>query len=297
MPPILLALCSNISFATASLLYTEYARRISSSWMNYYKAVIAFLGFATVTLVLNLATPLPWQSMVLLSASGILGLLIGDIFMLKAFTHLGSGRVLMLFGFQPLLLGAASFYLFDQDFPWVRLVAVLLLIGCVLSFSLESFRQKGHWDLPGLGYAVLAVTLDGVGLLLTKASFEANQDLSPFYANVFRSGVTVLGFLMISLIPWFRLSLLAPLKTLTFKERWTVSGAAFLGTFMSLGFYLMAMKHGHLATISAVAGTSPLFASLFEIVTGRKKMTPYLGAGITFFIAGMLTLIFTNSLV
>lgn len=294
MPPILLALCSNVSFATASLLYTEYARRISASWMNYYKALIAFMGFVTVTLVLNLATPLPLQSMMFLSLSGILGLLIGDIFMLKAFTHLGSGRVLMLFGFQPLLLGAASFFLFDQDFPLIRLVAVLLLICCAFSFSLESFKKKGHWDLKGLIFAILAVVLDGTGLLLTKASFEANPDLSPFYANVYRSGITVLGFFLISRIPWFRLSLMEPLKTLSVKERWTVSGAAFLGTFMSLGFYLMAMKHGHLATISAVTGTSPLFASLFEIATGRKKMTVYLFAGLSFFIGGMLTLAFTN---
>lgn len=290
MTPVLLALCSNVSFATASLFFTEYSRKYSAEWVNYYKALVAFLCFVLVTFVFQLHIDLSNQSLLFLSLSGALGLFIGDIFLLKAFTHLGPGRVLMLFGFEPLILGVASFYLFGQSFSFYRIIAVVLLIGCLFTFSLESFRQKGHWDLKGLLYALIGVTLDAAGILLTKATFEMNADLSPFYANVYRSGITVFCFLIMSQIPWFRLSLLAPLKQFQMKEKVKITFACFLGTFVSLGFYLMAMKDGHLATISAVAGTSPLFATLFETLTGRKKATIYLFVGIGFFISGMIVL-------
>ena len=290
MSPILFALFANISFATASLFFTEYSKKISASWMNYFKAVIAFFCFLLVTIVFGLKTEISNQSILFLCISGFVGLFIGDIFLLKAFTHLGSGRVLMLFGFQPLIIGVASYYLFDQTFPLLKLLAVLLLMGCLFSFSLESFRQKGHWDLKGLSYAILGVGLDAAGVLLTKAAFEQNPNLSPFYANTFRSGITVLGFMIMGMIPWFQLSLLKPFKEFKSPEKIKISFMSFLGTFVALGFYLTAMKMGHLATVTAIAGTSPLFATLFETVTGKKKVTSYLVVGTLFFIAGICVL-------
>jgi drug/metabolite transporter (DMT)-like permease len=293
MPPIVLALFSNISFATASLTFAEYSKKVSASWMNYYKAVIALICFSSACLLLNYYVPLSDKSIAFLCLSGSMGLFIGDIFLLKAFAHLGSGRVLMIFGFQPLVLGAASFYLFGQDFPPARLIAVLLLMGCLFTFSFESFRKKGHWDLPGLGFALLGVGLDAGGLLLTKATFEMNPNLSAIYANVFRSGVAVLGFIILSQIPWMKLSLLEPLKKLNRKQKIKVTFASFLGTFFSLVLYLTAIKRGHLATVSAVAGTSPLFATLFETITGKKKLTAYLLVGVGFFVSGFLVLTLT----
>ena len=213
--------------------------------------------------------------------------MIGDIFLLKAFTHLGSGRVLMLFGFQPILLGLFSFLFFGQSFPLYRVVAVLLLMGCLFSFALESFRQKGHWDIPGLSFAFLGVLLDAAGVLMTRGAFEASPQMSPFLANFIRALVATLGFCFLALIPRVKLNLLQPLLSLPPKERVWVTLAGFFGTFTSLSFYLMAIKYGHLATVSAVAGTSPLFATLFETLLGRKPVTIYLVVGTCFFASGI----------
>jgi uncharacterized membrane protein len=70
--------------------------------------------------------------------------------------------------------------------------------------------------------------------------------------------------------------------------------ASFFGTFMSLSFYLMAVQKGHLASISAVAGTTPLFATLIETLLGKRKFTIYLAAGLSFFILGFSILTFVS---
>lgn len=290
MPPVLLALCSNISFATGSLLFTHYSRRISSMWMNFYKALVACVCFAIVCTIFRFWSPVPALGAGLLAASGLVGLMIGDIFLLKAFVHLGSGRVLMLFGFQPILLGCFSFLFFGQQFPLYRLVAVLLLIGCLVTFSLESFRKKGHWDIPGLSFAFAGVFLDAAGVLMTRGAFEAAPEMSPFMANFIRAFVCVIGFALLSRVPGLRFTLFHPLRQLPARDRLWVTLAGFLGTFMSLSFYLMAIKNGHLATISAIAGTSPLFATLFETILGRKPFSIYLLIGTSFFASGMAVL-------
>lgn len=291
MTPIIFALLSNVSFATASVFYTEFSRKISAEWVNFYKALVAFIGFGVTVYAFGLTGTLPDSAILLLFVSGILGLMIGDIFLLKAFVSLGSGRVLMLFGFQPLILGTAAYVLFEESFPISRIVAVLFLIGCLLSFAMESFKLTGHWNLKGLLFAGIGVVLDASGLLITKSVFSDFPEASPFLINFYRSFAAVMGFIVMSQFSFFKLKLISPLKILGIKSSIFVTAICFLGTFMSLGFYMNAVKLGHLASISAIAGTSPLFATLFETISGRKPVTKFLVTGLVCFILGMLTLV------
>ena len=273
MVAILFALGSNISFAIASVFFTEFSRKISPNWVNYLKATVAFVCFSLVIILFRIDLAMAQKSLVLLMISGFTGLMIGDIFLFRAFAHLGPGRVLMIFGFQPLLIGVASFYLFGNVFSPYQLVALFFLMGCILCFSLESFREKGHWDTVGIFFALAGVMLDAAGLLMTKAAFEITPQLSPFVANAVRAGTTIVGFFLVSLVPLFHLKLLAPFKSLTLREKQLAIFSGFLGTFVALGFYLQAIRLGTLSIISAIAGTSPLIATLFTwyVAIGLKR--------------------------
>ena len=293
MIAILFALGSNITFAMASVLFTEFSRKVSPNWVNYLKATVAFICFSLVILLFRIDLTMTSKSLVLLMISGFTGLMIGDIFLFRAFAHLGPGRVLMIFGFQPLLIGVASYYLFDTMFSPYQLLALFFLIGCIFCFSLESFREKGHWDTVGILFALAGVILDAAGLLMTKAAFEITPSLSPFVANAVRAGTTVVGFFLVSLVPFFHLKLLPPFKKLTAREKGLAIFSGFLGTFVALSFYLQAIRLGHLSIISAIAGTSPLFATLFEIYRGRKRMSIYLAVALIFFLIGFAILLQT----
>ena len=104
---LLFALGSNIAFAAAGFYYTVYTRRTSAFTFNALKAFVAFCCFCLVLILtpVSFDSDLPLKAISFLSLSGLLGLCVGDIFLLKAMTSLGSGRVLLLFGFQPLLIG------------------------------------------------------------------------------------------------------------------------------------------------------------------------------------------------
>lgn len=295
---LLFAFGSNIAFATAGFYYSIYTRRTSAFSFNALKAFVAFSCFLLVLLLspVSFQFDFPQEIFGYLSLSGLLGLCIGDIFLLKAMATLGSGRVLLLFGFQPLLIGIYSFFFLGQDFSLGRAVAVLLLILCTLSFSLESLKQKGHWESKGLCFAFLGIVLDMLGLLLTRESFERAPDLSPFVANTIRTAAACAGFLL-----WigFERSRKVELKTALgslSKAEWR--GAlltCFVGTFISLSLYLYAVKLGHLATISAIAGTSPLFATLIESFLGRRPFSRYLLISVCCFSVALLIILWTPS--
>ena len=281
---------STFTFATASLYFAEFSKKLSPVWMNYFKACIAFLCFVVTILLFQIPITINSGGVLLLVLSGVTGLMIGDIFLMSAFAHLGSGRVLMIFGFQPLILGVASYFLFGETFEWHRLVAVIFFVLCIASFSLESFKEKGDWELKGIFFGVAGVFLDACGVLMTKKAFESNADLSPFVANAIRSGATMIGFFLVSLVVPRLVQLKAPFLTLTAREKKLAIGASALGGFVALACYLRAIQIGHLATISAIAGTSPLFATVFEIIKGRKKMTKFLAFAIVSFVIGFVIL-------
>lgn len=293
--PLLYALGSNLSFAFASTIYADFAKKVSPIWMNFHKSLVAWICFLTVASVLSLYIPLSTFSLVAFFLSGFLGLFIGDTFLLKAFAELGSGRTLMVFGFQPLILGASSYFLFDERISPIKFLAILFLVGCVFSFSLESSKLKGHWGVQGLLFAFAGVLLDAAGLLLTRYGFNENAGISPFYVNVIRTSGAIFGFACLFQLQRiskfnFQFSPFKPFFALTTKDRWIASLAGALGTFISLSFYLHAVQIGNLASVSAVAGTSPVLATLIETARGRRPLTPHLLAGATLFLIGFLIL-------
>ncbi|HVK61576.1 MAG TPA: DMT family transporter [Bdellovibrionales bacterium] len=286
-----LALGATLSFATASLVFAEFSKRVSVVWMNCFKASLAFVAFCiTVPLVTSWHQP-SWQSITGFMLSGFIGLNIGDLFILGAFTRLGAARTLILFGFQPLLVGLGGAILFDQPLNPARLVAVVFLIGCLFTFSLERYRAHKHWELRGLLFALTGVALDTVGILLTRASFGASPDVTPLEGNLWRCGGAVLGFALMSYKWPIRLKdgfLQWPTKT-----RALLIAAGLGGTFVSLSLYLTAIKIGHLASIAGIAITGPIFAATLECIHQRQAPSRYLIIAFLFFLAGFYVLLTT----
>ena len=167
------AIGASAVFSAASLLYAHYSKKISSLWMTFFKAVVCFAGMLITVIVMNAWQPLGGPYVAALMLSGLLGLGIGDLFLLQAYARMGAGRTLVLYGFQPLFLGVASYYLFHQDFNGYRLVAILFFLICLFLFSLEKFKEHGHWEVVGLIAALLGVLFDNVGVILTRWTFEA----------------------------------------------------------------------------------------------------------------------------
>jgi drug/metabolite transporter (DMT)-like permease len=289
--PILFALCSNLAFSIATIYYTQFTRRLSAEWVNFFKAFVAFICFFIVCLIGNVWTPIPGSSFLLLVASGFLGLFIGDIFLLKAFAHLGPARVLMLLAFQPLILAGASYYLFGQSTDPQKFLAIFFLIGCVYVFALESYKKSGKWELTGILLAFGGILLDASGILLTRSAFAQSQDLSPFLANLIRCGTTILAFLAWRMIP----KTSSPIPTLFPKfsrpDLLKIVFASILGTFVSLSLYIFAVRDGHLSSITAVSGTAPILAGLLESIMGKRKWSPYLLVGTALFVLGFIIII------
>lgn len=286
----ILALGSNLSFALASIVFANYSKKISSLWMNTFKSsVTLILLILTIPILGGIKFVSISQTWPLL-ASGLIGLTIGDIFLLQAFAMIGAGRTLILFGFQPVIMAVSSFILFGQSFQNYHFLAMLIMLACLFLFSYEGFKKNGSWEVKGLLFALTGVLLDASGVLLSRHGFDISG-LTPVEGHLYRTFGSVIGFAIIhyTIKP---INLYSKFKIQSSRGKWILMASALFGTYLSLLLYMNAIKIGHLASISSIAITGPLFATFFECIYYKVMPGKYLWLSLVLFLFGFLVLYF-----
>ena len=196
---------------------------------------------------------------------------------------------MVLFGFHPLIVGFLSYVFFAQTVPTHKLWAIIFMVLCLLTFSYESFKTKGHWDIVGLGYAFLGMVFDAVGVIITRYAFDLNSAITSFEGNVHRCLGAHFAYFVISRFRPFQFR--GNFKLLTRNSKMFVTIGAIFGTYLSLAMYLRAIQSGNLALVSGISITSVIFSSTFESIWEKKKPSKYLIISFLFFFAGMYLLV------
>lgn len=283
------ALLATLCFSSASIVYTDFAHKTSAIWVNFVKATVALICCAIVIQFF-----IGWQfvttyALVLFFLSGFIGLNIADFFMVSAFQSIGPGRTLLLYGFQPLLVGIASYYFFGQTLNPYKLIAILFMIGCLITFSYERFKESGSWEFKGFLLALSFILLDSVGLIMVRLGFDDNPGLSAIQVHGIRCLGAIVGFWIQGFFkPFYFVRIF---KTLTARARTTIFIGSFFGTFLSLWLYYKAVQTGNLASVTSVSITAPFFANLFECIYHKKLPSKYLIFALLQFVIGFYILI------
>lgn len=283
------AVGANLCFALGSQVFAKYSRSISPVWMNCFKAIIGGIAFAITVMLTTGWHNISFHYISIFLASGIVGLGIGDMCILSAFSRMGPGRTLMLFAFQPIVMGVLGFLIFGQTVDFEKLSAIVFFIICLGIFSFESFKKSGTWQLKALGLALAGMSLDGIGLILSRYAFDSNPEVTPVEGNFYRCIGGIALFFLISRIKPFHF--FDRFKAQKRKDKVYIILGCITGTYIALTLYLSAVKTGHLATISGIAITGTIFASLFECIIERKMPSKYLAIAFVFFFGGMYILL------
>lgn len=284
-----LAIGANLTYSTASMVFSVYAKRFSSMWINQIKVFTAFIAFLiAMTFSDQLAIVSP-SVIGLLILSGFLGLCLGDIFLFRAFTTLGPARSLVLYSFQPLMLGIYGFFFLKQTFSFNQTLAVICMIVCIFIFMLERNKTTGTWDMKSFIWAFLGITLDAIGVMLTRQGYEQNADLETFQVNVIRCIGALIGFFLIS--PKSYLAVAKDVCNLKKREMSLLFGSAICGCFLSLTMYLAALKYAHVGTLTAIAITGPVWVSMLECLYHRRLPNFYLLGAFAFFMTGFYLMV------
>lgn len=254
--------------------------------MNQVKVSVAFLAFILASFATDQWVQIGVPALASFLFSGFLGLCLGDLFLFRSFVQLGPARTLMLYSFQPVILGAYGYFVLAQSFSVRQFVAIACMIACLVTFLRERRKDTGGIDLKAFGYAFIAIALDSVGVMFTRNGYELTPGLESFPANAIRCIGAILGFLVLK--PGSYLGLVQDLRKLNTDVRVQVVGASLLGTFISLSLYLAAIKRAHLGSLSAVAITGPVLIATIDCIRERRHPEKSLVIALGLFTIGVL---------
>lgn len=283
------AIGANLTYSTASMIFSLYAKRYSSMWINQIKVFVAFIAFLVAMFVTNQMAPVNYSGIALLVLSGFAGLCFGDIFLFRAFTTLGPARSLVLYSFQPLMLGIYGYFFLGQLFSLNQTLAVICMVICIFIFMLERNKLTGSWDFRSFMWAFLGITLDALGVMLTREAYELNTGLETFQVNVIRCIGALAGFFLISPKSYFTVA--KDVFALRKREITLLFGSAICGCFLSLTLYLAALKYAHVGTLTAIAITGPVWVSLLECLYHKRWPNLYLVGAFAFFLTGFYLMV------
>jgi drug/metabolite transporter (DMT)-like permease len=284
-----LGIGANLAYSTASMVYTIYAKRFSSMWINQVKVLVAFVAFVLAMFVSQKMVAIGTYPLMLLLLSGFAGLCIGDIFLFRTFTTLGTGRSLVLYSFQPLMVGIYGYFFLNQLFSLNQTLAVICMMICIFIFMLERNRSTGSWDMRSFMWAFLGITLDAIGVMLTRSAYEIEPTLETFQVNVIRCLGAIVGFLLIG--PKSYVTVFKDVIALRKRDQSLLIASAICGCFLSLSLYLAALKYAHVGTLTSIAITGPVWVSLLECVYYRRWPNLFLLGAFAFFLTGFYLMV------
>jgi drug/metabolite transporter (DMT)-like permease len=289
LTPYFLTLASNLAFGSASIVFARFSKSHSPMWVNQLKVTVAFFGFLAAFLLTEHLVGLPLAGNALLMLSGFMGLCIGDFFLFKSFVTLGPARTLVLFSFEPILMAIYGFAFLNQTLNTDQAIAIACMIACVITFVFERNKMTGKWDLASFLFAFVGILLDAVGVMCTRQAYELTPQLGSFQANLMRAIGAMIGFFILR--PRSYTALVRHLKIMGSHERNLAIGASFIGTFVSLSLYLRALKTAHVATLTAISITLPVWVSCIEHVRDRSWPNRYLWCALILFLGGFAFMI------
>lgn len=266
------------------MVFALYAKRFTSMWINQIKVSVAFMAFLVAMMISGQMISINWTSTALLLLSGLAGLCIGDIFLFRAYATLGAGRSLILFSCQPLMLGLYGYFFLSQTFSFNQTLAVVCMIICIFIFMLERNKLTGSWDLKSFMWAFLGISMDAIGVMLTRSGYEFTPGLETFQVNVIRCIGALVGFLMIN--PKSYVQVARDVIILKKREITLLIGASICGCFISLALWLAAVKYAHIGTLTAISITGPVWVAMLESLYHRRLPNLYLVGAFAFFLTG-----------
>ncbi len=290
MTAYLLALSSVLTFSTAAIGFTYFSQKVSALWMNIFKALVSLIFSVPVIFYLRGSLSISLEEHWPFLISGIIGLNIADWMILSAYKIMGPARTLVLYGFQPFIVGGFSYFFWDEQIYALQFLAILFFVICLFLFSYERFKMRGQWEVQGLVLAFAGVILDSIGIILTRYGFNENPALNGFDAQYIRTLAAVISFAIY--YPFIPVNFLKGLLRLSHKEKLVATVASFSGTFLSLVLYLQALKHGKLATVTSIVLTDPVMSTFFECLWLRIWPSRYLWLALLSFFAAMFCLFY-----
>lgn len=267
------ALAAAVCWTVTSLCFEFSSKRIGSLSVNMIKMYLAFVLFTVFAWIFR-GLPLPSDASgfewIWLSLSGLIGFVVGDLFLFKALSIVGARISMLVMSLVPLVTTLMGFVLLKEKLSLLHSFGMALTIGGVSAVILvrETGTKRLKHPVKGLVCAGIGMGGQAVGLVLSKYGMG---EYNAFSATQIRIIAGLIGFTLLAfhLNSWQNLwNSLKQTPALTVTSIGTFFGP-FIGVYMSL----LAVQRTETGIASTIMAIVPVMIIPFSIVLYKEKVT------------------------
>ncbi len=255
----LAALATAFCWTVTALAFETASRKVGSVAVNIIRLVMAVILLGLFTYVRRGmffpvdASLYMWYWLIL---SGIVGFVIGDLFLFEAFTLIGSRLSMLIMTLVPPITATLGWMIMGEQMSWLNIIGMSMTISGIALVIFQKHSSKNvhiKYPVKGLFFAFLGAVGQATGYVLSKYGMG---DYDPFAATQIRVIAGIGGFAI--LISFFR-RWLSVGKAL--KERnpmlLILLGATF-GPFLGVSFSLLAAQNTNTGIAATIMAITPI---------------------------------------
>jgi drug/metabolite transporter (DMT)-like permease len=268
----LAALGTAVCWSATGLFFAEAARRIGALRVNLLRLPLA-LGLLSLALA---ATGAAFASIdatraAYLAASGVVGLVIGDLALFEAMRRIGPRLAFLIMSLAPISASLAGLALLNERPGRLALLGILVTLAGVVWVVGEPRKgePRGSHEAIGVAFAVLAAVCQGVGLVLAKVGMAG--EVAPLAATWVRMGTA-------TAVIWVLTALAGRVRGLEVadatRRAWLpIVGGAFFGPFLGVWLSLVAARLTDVGIAATIMATTPVLVIPILMITQRYRPT------------------------
>ena len=269
----ILSLLSAVLWALAMIFFRKSGEKVHPLALNSFKNILASLLFIPTLFVFgeNLFQPAPAQVYLLLLASGVFGIGIGDTALFMSLNMLGAGlSSIVTCIYSPFIIGL-SMLILKESLSLIQLLGAALIVIAVFIATFErkksNVTDKNKRPLLGIALGIVAAASSAVGIVMIKPILNESPLIWATQIRLFGGIIALLLFFLLN--PKRRVQY----RSLIQAKKWsyTIIGS-FIGAYLAMIIWLGGMKLTQASVASALNQTSTVFIFIFAALLLRERI-------------------------
>ena len=268
------ALVTALLWSGTSIVFTEASVRVGSFYVNVARLIIAMFCLALTVLIFQIEINLSASQILNLILSGIIGLVIGDTFLFKAFQNIGARLSMLIMASVPGISAILAFIFLGEKISFTGIIGMLITIlgiSIVVLNRQEKPSSDYKIDYIGIFYAFMGAVGQAVGLIFAKNAFN-ESDINGFLAAFIRISSSV-----IFMYPLFVFITKIKNPFSIFRNNkvaltYTLIGSV-IGPFFGITFSLISVAHTKVGIASTLMSTVPIIMLPLVKLYYKEKLT------------------------
>lgn len=274
----LAALMTAVCWTVTSMSFESAGKRVGSLSVNLIRL---YIGFMLLSLTAWVSRGMIWPSDATqhawfwLAGSGVVGFLIGDLLLFKAFVVVGSRVSMLMMSLVPPISALLSWILLGEILTFISILGMVLTVGGVMLVVLdrepatpEIRQRKFKHPVKGVLFAFGGALGQALGLIMSKFGMA---DYDALAATQIRVLAGIIGFTILFFIlkRWQRV-----FDALRNRQAMTgITLGSVFGPFLGVTASLYAVQHTQVGIASTIMAIVPILIIPPAILVFKERVT------------------------